>query len=232
VDGEGPARRVRVGSFALGETEVSNAHWAAFANATGYLTESERFGWSFVFERELTPEADAAATQSVQAAPWWIRIDGASWRQREGPGSDVLADGRLNHPVVHVSWNDALAFCKWAHAPSGRLPTEAEWEYAARGGREAGSAARKYPWGNKLVPGGLHRCNVWQGKFPTKNSARDGHASSAPVDAFGARKEPKPRHMRTLALALALALALILILILILPLSLLQARRTSSGCTT
>ena len=91
VDGEGPARRVVVSGVWMGQTEVSNAQWAAFAEATGYKSESERFGWSFVFERELTPAANASATQSVQAAPWWIRVDGASWRVPDGPGSDALA---------------------------------------------------------------------------------------------------------------------------------------------
>ena len=91
VDGEGPARRVAVSGVWMGQTEVSNAQWAAFAEATGYKSESERFGWSFVFERELTPAANASATQSVQAAPWWIRVDGASWRVPDGPGSDALA---------------------------------------------------------------------------------------------------------------------------------------------
>ena len=109
VDGEGPARRVAVSGVWMGQTEVSNAQWAAFAEATGYKSESERFGWSFVFERELTPEANASATQSVQAAPWWIRVDGASWRVPDGPGSDALAGERASHPVVHVSWADAQA---------------------------------------------------------------------------------------------------------------------------
>lgn len=209
ADGEGPARHVHVSGFWLGETEVSNAQWAAFAKATGFVSESERFGWSFVFERQLTDEANQAATQAVEAAPWWISVTGASWRHPDGPGSDALADGREQHPVVHVSWTDANAFCAWAHpAPDGfeaggvgRLPTEAEWEYAARGGSKHGRKRRKYPWGKALTPGGRHRCNVWQGTFPTLNIAgadradshdgasHDGYAYTAPVFAYGAQNE-------------------------------------------
>ena len=185
VDGEGPARRVSISSFWMGETEVSNAQWEAFANATGHQSESETFGWSFVFEKQLTPAANAAATQAVHAVPWWIRVDGASWRHPEGPGSDALTPERAAHPVVHVSWNDAVAYCAWAHAPDGRLPTEAEWEYAARGGAAAGRKRKMYPWGNALTPDGTHRANVWQGTFPTSNSVEDGYAGVAPVFAYG-----------------------------------------------
>ena len=190
VDGEGPARRVALSSFRLGETEVSVAQWATFARATGHTSDSERFGWSFVFEGQLTSSADAAASQAVQAAPWWVSVDGADWRHPDGPGSDALMDGRANHPVAHVSWDDASAFCAWAHPPHGRLPTEAEWEYAARGGLHAAGKRRVYPWGNRLLaPGKVHRCNVWQGTFPKQNTAADGHAHTAPVRAFGAQNE-------------------------------------------
>ena len=190
VDGEGPSRRVSLSNFWLGETEVSNAQWDGFARATGYVSDSERFGWSFVFESHLTPEANEAATQAVQAAPWWVSVTGASWRHPDGPGSDALADGRSEHPVAHVSWTDAAAFCAWAHPPHGRLPTEAEWEYAARGGVHAKRIKhRKYPWGGVLVPKGEHRCNVWQGVFPRNNTADDGHAASAPVFAYGPQND-------------------------------------------
>lgn len=180
ADGEGPARRVAVSSFWIAETEVSVAQWAAFAEATGFVTESERFGWSFVFDGALTPEANEKATQSVQAAPWWIRVDGASWRAPDGPGSDALAD-RPTHPVSHVAYTDSLAYCRWAY-DQGRLPSEAEWERAARGDPLSSS---KFPWGNALVPKGTHRCNVWQGVFPRNNTRADGHILTAPIFSFG-----------------------------------------------
>ena len=188
VDGEGPARHVKIRSFWLGETEVSNAQWAAFAAASGHKTDSERFKWSFVFEGQLTPAANESASQSVQDAPWWVKVDGADWRHPDGPGSDAL-EKRSDHPVVHISWFDAQAYCKWAHPPHGRLPTEAEWEYAARGGEHAPKSKKKrqnkYPWGNVLVPNGEHKANVWQGVFPKSNTADDGYAATAPIFAYG-----------------------------------------------
>ncbi|KAL1505030.1 hypothetical protein AB1Y20_008791 [Prymnesium parvum] len=185
ADGEGPSRRVRLPGFWMSATEVSTAQWAAFAAATGFQTDSERFGWSFVFEGQLTPEADAAATQAVQAAPWWVAVNGANWRRPEGPGSDAL-EGRADHPVVHVSWTDAVAYCRWIGA---RLPTEAEWEFAARGKQVGGAKRTVFPWGSQLVPGGVHRANVWQGAFPAANSAADGYKFTAPVHAFGPQNE-------------------------------------------
>jgi sulfatase modifying factor 1 len=173
ADGEGPIRQVRVDPFWIGRTAVSNAEFDAFVRTTGYVTEAEKYGWSFVFAGLLLDSIPP--TRAVTAAPWWRQIYGASWRHPEGLESSV--DDRLDHPVVHVSWNDARMYCRWAGA---RLPTEAEWEYAARGGLEQ----RRYPWGDELTPDGEHRMNVWQGRFPTLNTLDDGYLGTAPVHAF------------------------------------------------
>ena len=108
-------------------------------------------------------------------APWWRQVHGATWRHPEGPASGI--DGRSDHPVVHVSWIDARAFCRWA---GGRLPSEVEWEFAARGGLER----RRYPWGDELTPNGEHRMNVFQGRFPAEDTGDDGFVGTAPVHAF------------------------------------------------
>jgi formylglycine-generating enzyme len=175
-DGEGPVREVHVDAFYIDPKAVTNAQFATFVKRTGYLTEAERFGWSFVFHQFLSARARASVLEAhVPAAPWWLPVRGAYWRSPEGPGSDVAQ--RSNHPVVHVSWNDANAYAQWAGK---RLPTEAEWEKAARGGLEGA----RFPWGDDFTPKGHHRCNTWQGTFPAHNTGDDGHLGTAPVDAF------------------------------------------------
>ncbi|XP_062356446.1 formylglycine-generating enzyme isoform X2 [Cinclus cinclus] len=170
-DGEGPARRVHIDSFYMDQYEVSNQEFERFVNSTGYITEAEKFGDSFVFEGMLSEAVKADIHQAVAAAPWWLPVKGASWKHPEGPDSSISS--RMDHPVLHVSWNDALAFCTWAGK---RLPTEAEWEYSCRGGLEN----RLFPWGNKLQPKGQHYANIWQGEFPTNNTAEDGYKGTAP----------------------------------------------------
>jgi sulfatase modifying factor 1 len=172
-DGEGPVRKIALDGFAIAPHAVTNEEFARFTEATGYFTEAERFRWSFVFGG-LLPD-DFPPTRGVVNAEWWRQVDRAWWRQPEGPHSDL--DGRVDHPVVHISWSDAVAYCEWAGA---RLPTEAEWEYAARGGLEGAV----FPWGDEMEPGGEHRMNVWQGRFPAENTREDGFYGTCPVDTY------------------------------------------------
>lgn len=174
LDGEDPVREVRLRPFRILPTTVTNAEFRRFVEATGYVTEAERFGWSFVFWAQV-PDS-VGETRAVPEAPWWRQVFGANWRAVNGPGTEGVAGE--DHPVVQVSWNDARAYAEWS---GGRLPTEAEWEHAARGG--LGDVP--YPWGERdpddqdFVP-----CNIWQGQFPETNSAADGYLTTAPARSF------------------------------------------------
>jgi formylglycine-generating enzyme required for sulfatase activity len=176
ADGEGPVRAVTLRPFSIDRYPVTNRAFQEFVQATGYRTDAEQFGWSFVFWLHISPARFRQVVEDrVHAAPWWCKVRGARWNAPEGPGSDLSR--REDHPVVHVSWNDAVAFTHWSGQ---RLPTEAEWEYAARGGLEQ----KLYPWGDKLRPNGKHHCNIWQGEFPTRDTGKDGYTGTCPVEAF------------------------------------------------
>lgn len=174
ADGEVPLHPVSLSAFSIDATSVTNEAFDAFIEATGYRTEAEQFGYSAVFHLAVTAPDDDILGAPPQT-PWWRGVRGAHWRRPGGAGSSI--DDLADHPVVHVSWNDAVAYCDWAGR---RLPTEAEWEYAARGG----IAGAKYPWGDDEVDAGGWRANIFQGHFPTLNTAEDGWATTAPARTF------------------------------------------------
>merc|ERR1712224_224252 len=161
--------------FRMDRYEVSNAKFHDFVAETGYLTDAERMGDSFVAEVYITKEVSAQIDKQVAAVPWWLPVQNASWRKPEGfdsalNGSASRFGDRWHHPVVHMSWNDADAYCRWRN---GSFPTEAQWEYAARGGRRLQQYPwGDFPWGEKEDEKKKHRMNIWQGKFPTLNTAK------------------------------------------------------------
>lgn len=173
IDGEGPLRRKKVKTLYWERGTVTVSAFARFVKATGYKTEAEVFGWSFVFFQHLPEGADK--TLGVDGLEWWRRVEGAYWLWPSGPqGEEAQAD----HPATHVSWHDAKAYAKWA---GGRLPTEAEWEHAARGGLED----VRFPWGSALPNDtDFFPCNIWQGNFPHQNTGGDGYIGTAPAISF------------------------------------------------
>ncbi len=191
---EYPKHKVQVSSFYIDITEVTNLQFKKFVRATGYITTAEKKpDWEEL--KKTVPPGTIRPPDSVMMAAslvfrqtvgpvnlndysqWWVWVKGADWKHPQGPGSTIV--GKENYPVVQVSWDDAMAYCKWVGK---RLPTEAEWEFAARGGL----TNNIYPWGNENVNTGKPKANIWEGKFPYLNEKKDGYITAAPVKSYSA----------------------------------------------
>lgn len=173
-DNEGPTTLVTIGAYYIDETAVTNTEFKEFVDETGYVTDAERYGWSYVFHYFISDE-EKRKSQKIYGLKWWYAVRGAYWCSPEGFSSTIKE--RMDHPVTHVSRNDAVSYAKWAEK---RLPTEAEWEIAARGG----TVFDNYYWGEELLVNGKHQCNIWQGNFPVENDLADGFSSTAPVRSY------------------------------------------------
>ncbi|TGQ40536.1 formylglycine-generating enzyme family protein [Mesorhizobium sp. M4B.F.Ca.ET.214.01.1.1] len=175
ADGELPCHSVSLDAFELDATAVTNEQFALFVADTDYRTDAERFGSSFVFYMAFKGHQRSMRGRVAQA-PWWLEVDGACWRCPHGPESDLSGLG--DHPVVHVSWSDAVAYCDWARRS---LPTEAQWEAACRGGLPD----KRFPWGDaEEFEDRLPAMNIWQGQFPKNNTLEDGFLTTAPVRSY------------------------------------------------
>lgn len=171
IDREGPKINISLKEFYIDETVVTNIEFLEFCEKTNYVTEAEKFGWSFVFHYFLSEETKKKS-KCVGGMAWWYGVEGACWKHPEGPDSNL--NNRMDHPVVQVSRNDAVAYCQWANK---RLPTEAEWEVAAKGTTNN----ELYPWGNDFVINENYRANIWQGNFPKENTMEDGFGNTSPA---------------------------------------------------
>lgn len=172
--GEIPQKQEKVDSFYIDATPVINLEFAKFIEQTDYKTEAERkYGWSFVFDMLYPGEVDDEFPR-IESTPYWLAVEKAFWNSPEGKTTSL--EGRDNMPVVQVSYRDARKYCKWAEK---RLPTEIEWEYAARGGQDS-----NFWWGSEPMPSGDYFMNFWQGSFPKENTEADGFIGTSPVDQF------------------------------------------------